>query len=589
MANKGLTKKEEFFKVLNLISTKKVKVKYCRTIKERLRPSVQQESLALPKKIPSPSSSSSSSAGTSSEIPADAKKEEELKLRGGFSLLKSMKKKQRLKRLKSECSGGTTVPSSKSLLSYLHRSPGTSTPDDSSSVESEIDEDHVVNTTEKNVDAAGQENVTGEARKVIYRNKVKKNGIVKHMMEPRMKKVSVEMKKMRKERWSLDTGGSSGDEGGRVVAGFDPASSSERGVRSKQAAYRKLIGSLEQELEEEERALTPPLEVPVDCEVKTTGSTPLVPVEEVEEVKEEKAPLMVRLVEDFSLQSESDEDEEEVVEIKSEMIMAAQPPADITESLINSEEVEVKKEIVEEEEEKVLMSNEEELLVDEKSKVDFLDTLCLQSVSSLRSTDLGAKEASASRRTLNQYHQVLKELEQQVEQRTPRKKGRRLREDCAVAEDFGSDELNRLVERVRRESKMASRSKNLSKMRLRAPEWKVRMLERRQYLGEREGEKKAVVCKHVSKMLAGDALIWTRKRLSRPTLEEEEKSRLAARLPSHVYVTPVRREEKMRQEEARRMARILEPDLKKSAQAPSSNAYSAKACSSCHNFQSGQS
>ena len=84
MANKGLTKKEEFFKVLNLISTKKVKVKYCRTIKERLRPSVQQESLALPKKIPSPSSSSSSSAGTSSEIPADAKKEEEPKLRGGF-------------------------------------------------------------------------------------------------------------------------------------------------------------------------------------------------------------------------------------------------------------------------------------------------------------------------------------------------------------------------------------------------------------------------------------------------------------------------------------------------------------------------
>merc|ERR1719209_2845708 len=153
------------------------------------------------------------------------------------------------------------------------------------------------------------------------------------MMEPRMKKVSVEMKKMRRERWSLDTGGSSGDEGGRVVAGFAPASSSERGVRSKQAAYRKLIGSLEQELEEEERAMTPPLEIPVDVEEKSTGATPLVPLEfdiVVEEVKEEKAPLMVRLVEDFSLQSESDEDEdEEVKEIKSEMIMAAQPRADI--------------------------------------------------------------------------------------------------------------------------------------------------------------------------------------------------------------------------------------------------------------------
>ena len=79
--------------------------------------------------------------------------------------------------------------------------------------------------------------------------------------------------------------------------------------------------------------------------------------------------------------------------------------------------------------------------------------------------------------------QVLKELEQQVEQRgTPRKKGRRLREDCSALEDFGSDELNRwifldtfclyliflrIVERVRRESKIVSRSKNLCKMRLR--------------------------------------------------------------------------------------------------------------------------
>ena len=44
---------------------------------------------------------------------------------------------------------------------------------------------------------------------------------------------------------------------------------------------------------------------------------------------------------------------------------------------------------------------------------------------------------------LTNMMQVLKELEQQVEQRTPRKKGRRLREDCTVAEDFGSDELNR--------------------------------------------------------------------------------------------------------------------------------------------------
>ena len=153
--------------------------------------------------------------------------------------------------------------------------------------------------------------------------------------------------------------------------------------------------------------MTPPLELPAgDIEAKTTGATSLVPVEfdiAGEEVKEDKAPLMVRLVEDFSLQSESDEDEDEVVEIKPEMMIA--PPADINESSNNIEKVEVKKEVAEEEE-KVLVSNEAELLVDVKSKVDFLDTLCLQSVSSLRSTDLGAKEALASRRTLNQYHQV---------------------------------------------------------------------------------------------------------------------------------------------------------------------------------------
>ena len=73
--------------------------------------------------------------------------------------------------------------------------------------------DDVINATKNNVDAV-QENITGGARKVFNKNKVKKNGMVKEM-EPRMKKVSVEMKKMRKERWSLDTGGSSGDEGGR--------------------------------------------------------------------------------------------------------------------------------------------------------------------------------------------------------------------------------------------------------------------------------------------------------------------------------------------------------------------------------------
>ena len=42
-------------------------------------------------------------------------------------------------------------------------------------------------------------------------SKIKRNDMVVDL-EPRMKKVSVEMRKMRKERWSLDTVGSSGDE-----------------------------------------------------------------------------------------------------------------------------------------------------------------------------------------------------------------------------------------------------------------------------------------------------------------------------------------------------------------------------------------
>ena len=92
-------------------------------------------------------------------------------------------------------------------LSYLHRSPGTSTPDDSSSVESEIDEviDSGINQNMEIHDIT--------AGKGVIRNKTKKNGVVRDI-EPRMKKVSVEMKKMRKERWSLD---SSGDECGRSI------------------------------------------------------------------------------------------------------------------------------------------------------------------------------------------------------------------------------------------------------------------------------------------------------------------------------------------------------------------------------------
>ena len=148
---------------------------------------------------------------------------------------------------------------------------------------------------------------------------------------------------------------------------------------------RKLIGSLEHELEEEERALTPPLEK----------------VTEEMEVEEEQPPLMVRLVEDFSLQSESDDDDAEAGEDIATLNIAPEQDLD-------TEVVEVKVEYLEQDaaEEKVSETEENELLVDEKSKVDFLDTLCLQSVSSLRCSNSGSRDAT-SRRTLNQHHQVI--------------------------------------------------------------------------------------------------------------------------------------------------------------------------------------
>jgi hypothetical protein len=40
-----LSKKEEFFRNLNLLATKRVKVKYCRTIKERLRQMQLQQAI----------------------------------------------------------------------------------------------------------------------------------------------------------------------------------------------------------------------------------------------------------------------------------------------------------------------------------------------------------------------------------------------------------------------------------------------------------------------------------------------------------------------------------------------------------------
>ena len=95
------------------------------------------------------------------------------------------------------------------IRSYLHRPSVNSNPDDSSSVDSEIDEG--VEEAEKDLAIDAEDTAHLAEVNACSSSKNNRNGMVKDL-EPRMKKVSVEMRKMRKERWSLDTVGSSGDE-----------------------------------------------------------------------------------------------------------------------------------------------------------------------------------------------------------------------------------------------------------------------------------------------------------------------------------------------------------------------------------------
>ena len=97
------------------------------------------------------------------------------------------------------------------IRSYLHRPSVNSNPDDLSSVDSEIDEG--MEEAEKNlaIDAEDTAYLAEVNASNSSSSKIKRNEMVRDL-EPRMKKVSVEMRKMRKERWSLDTVGSSGDE-----------------------------------------------------------------------------------------------------------------------------------------------------------------------------------------------------------------------------------------------------------------------------------------------------------------------------------------------------------------------------------------
>ena len=106
--------KEEFFHVLNLVATKNVKVKYCRTIKERLRPKTLEESLALPSKSKSPTKKKSEDLKVCPGSPANVNTPNNL-LKGGFCYIQSYKNK---KKAKIKSNQNVSPPSSKSLLRY---------------------------------------------------------------------------------------------------------------------------------------------------------------------------------------------------------------------------------------------------------------------------------------------------------------------------------------------------------------------------------------------------------------------------------------------------------------------------------------
>ena len=112
MTYSSLYKKEDFFHVLNLVATKNVKIKYCRTIKERLRAKTQEEGLTLPSKS-KPKSPVKRKAEDAKPEPPSPKKVQNIELKGGLCYLQSYKNKKRA-RIKERHS--VSPPSSKSLL-----------------------------------------------------------------------------------------------------------------------------------------------------------------------------------------------------------------------------------------------------------------------------------------------------------------------------------------------------------------------------------------------------------------------------------------------------------------------------------------
>jgi len=257
MASKKMSQKEEFFQVLNLVATKKVKIRYCRTIKERLRPSTIEESLALPTKPKSPTKRKVEGA----EFLTPENLAENLQLRGGVSLLKSYKNR---KKIKMKTASPSTAPCTKSLLSYLHH---TAKDSDSSSVESDC------------------ESSTENGESVRDDFKLKEMSVSMARLSPE------KLDRISSRTVSLDSGGED-----HKMKGFsdDSVVSTKKNKRN----LSDLIINLETEIDDKNE------EESSECTLKSRDLS-----NDNLEVVEDKDVVM-QMVEDFSLMSESDSEED---------------------------------------------------------------------------------------------------------------------------------------------------------------------------------------------------------------------------------------------------------------------------------------
>ena len=108
--------KEQFLRTLNLVATRNIKVKYCRTIKERLRPKTQEENLSLPSqsKFKSPTKKKSDDLKPVGSLSPEKPVKNVLQHDDGVAFIKSYK--NRKKSRKKSFTNVISPPSSKSLL-----------------------------------------------------------------------------------------------------------------------------------------------------------------------------------------------------------------------------------------------------------------------------------------------------------------------------------------------------------------------------------------------------------------------------------------------------------------------------------------